>query len=118
MVLRLALTAGALLFADLARAGQLCGRSFDSLPRLETDLRVDIRATKRGAMYLEFITHSVIDDEGKTLWVFAKESHPAFPAALCRQGIESQSRCEGTKVACDAFVAKFSTNDWSGPLPK
>jgi hypothetical protein len=114
---RLILAGGALLFAGTAGADQLCSRSFESLSQLYADLH---NSTGAGRIYLEFATHVVIVERDIT-WVFVKDSHPASPAALCRWGQSNErieSRCAGRKGACDAFVAKFSGNDWRGPIPK
>ncbi len=67
--LQLVLTAGALLLSDVARADQLCGRSFDTLTQLHTDVSTVRHA---GRTVMQFATHVVVQESGK-MWVFAKE---------------------------------------------
>ncbi|MGA8819684.1 MAG: hypothetical protein WB624_20540 [Xanthobacteraceae bacterium] len=98
---------------NVARADQLCGHSFNSIAQLYADIR------KGGRIFYDFKTHFVIEDAQAT-WVFLKDSQPASPAALCRRTIsvnghfdtKIETRCNGEKSACDAFVAKYSGNDW------
>ena len=69
--------------------------------------------------YIETNVHALIVKAGVT-WAFTKGTHPASPAAACLQSakvgdrMESrrQIRCFGPKVACDDFVATFSSDDW------
>jgi hypothetical protein len=120
--LQLGLVAGIFLLPSMASAEQLCGRPFDTLTQLYTDVSTTRNA---GRITLKYATHVVVQESEK-IWVFARESYPGWPAALCHQWIQAggqtdhqiQNRCEGAKAACDAFVTKFSSPDWSGPLQR
>jgi hypothetical protein len=112
------LTLGYILLApDGASADELCGRHFDSLSQLFTDVRSE---ADHGWRVIERSTH-VIMAGNEMIWAFARESQPAFPAVACLRVVhvdESvsalvQTRCEGAKDACDAVVAKAKTQDWS-----
>jgi hypothetical protein len=111
------LATGILLAPDTARADQLCGRQFDSLAQLYADLRSE---ANRGWQVLERATHVTFVGDQK-VWTFARESQPSFPAVACLQIVPVddslqaivQTRCEGTKEACDAVVAKANGRDWS-----
>jgi hypothetical protein len=113
----LALAAAALLFARGAKADPLCGHSFESLPQLY----VSIRDAKSGSWFFAERVDGYVVATGDALWVFARDFLPEFPAALCRRWIttgnqtrtEVEYRCEGAKAACDTFVARFSSNDWT-----
>ena len=112
------LTLGYILLAlDGASADELCGRRFDSLSQLFTDVRSE---ADHGWRVIERSTH-IIMAGNEMIWAFARESQPAFPAVACLRVVhvgESvsalvQTRCEGAKDACDAVVAKAKTQDWS-----
>jgi hypothetical protein len=106
-----------LLAAGGASADQLCGRRFDSLSQLYTDVRSE---ADRGWRVIERSTH-VIMAGNEMIWAFARESQPAFPAVACLQvvkledslGAIVQTRCEGAKDACDVVAARAKTQDWS-----
>jgi hypothetical protein len=106
-----------LLAADGASADQLCGRHFDSISQLYTDVRSE---ADHGWRVIERSTH-VIMAGNEMIWAFARESQPAFPAVACLRvmqvddslGAVVQTRCEGAKDACDAVDAKAKTKDWS-----
>jgi hypothetical protein len=56
------------------------------------------------------------DDAAYTIWSFAPEGYPAYPAAVRRQVvphgngsiIQMNVLCEATKEACDALVRTFA----------
>jgi hypothetical protein len=116
------LVIGILFTFDAASADQLCGRQFDSLSQLFSELRTE---ANNGWRVIERSTH-VIFAGGQMIWAFARESQPAFPAVACLQivpgddSIEAivQTRCEGAKDACDAVVAKANGKDWSNLFGK
>jgi hypothetical protein len=111
------LTVGSIFAPNGASADQLCGRNFDSLSQLYADVR---READRGWRVIERSTH-IIMAGNEMIWAFARESQPAFPAVACLQVIrvdESlsamvQTRCEGSKDACDVVAARAKTQDWS-----
>jgi hypothetical protein len=118
------LAAIAMAFApNLGSADQLCGRQFESLAQLYTDLRSEADGGGEASSawrVLERSTH-VTFVYGQMIWTFARESQPSFPAAACLQivpvegGIKAnvETRCEGAKDACDAVAAKANGKDWS-----
>jgi len=109
---------GILLAPASANADQLCGRQFDSLSQLVTDLRGE--ADRVPWRLIERPTH-VMFVGNQMVWAFAKDSQPAFPAAACLQIVPVEdsfqaiveTRCEGAKDACDVVVARSKTKDWS-----
>jgi hypothetical protein len=111
------LALGILLAPFTARADQLCGRQFDSLSQLLTDLR---REAGDGWRVIERSSHVILAGN-QMIWAFARDSQPAFPAAACLQIVQAddsieamvQIKCEGAKDACDAVAAKAKTKDWS-----
>jgi hypothetical protein len=117
-ILLLLLVAVGILFAPpRASADELCGRQFDSLSQLYTELRGD--ADRGSWRVIERPTHVMIVGN-QMVWGFAKDSQPAFPAAACLHFVPTEdslqalveTRCEGAKDACDAVVAKSKTKDW------
>jgi hypothetical protein len=106
-----------LLALNSASADQLCGRSFNSLSQLYTDVRSE---ADHGWRVIERPAH-IIMAGNEMIWAFARESQPAFPAVACLRvtrvdeslGAIIETRCEGAKDACDAVVAKAKTQDWS-----
>jgi hypothetical protein len=116
--LSFALATGILISASLAKADQLCGHSFESL----RELYAEIHDAKGGSIHRVYIdradVHIVVAEDA--MWVFTQDSHPASPAALCLSLVQAtpsgapeiQYRCGGGKPACEAFVAKFSSDDW------
>ena len=117
------LTVGLLFAPDTASADQLCGRQFDSLSQLYTELRSEANGggeANSAWRVLERATH-VTFVHGQMVWTFARESQPSFPPAACLQivpvedGIKAivETRCQGAKDACDAVAAKANGKDWS-----
>jgi len=120
------LAIGILFAPDAASADQLCGRQFDSLSQLYTDIRSQADASWR---VIERPSHVIFAGGSagrQMIWAFARESQPAFPAVACLQivpredSIEAivQTRCEGAKDACDAVAAKANGKDWSNLFGK
>jgi hypothetical protein len=111
------LAIGILLATAPARADELCGRHFDSLSQLYTDIRSE---ADRGWRIVERPSHIIMAGD-QMIWAFARESQPAFPAVACLQVVPAddslraivQTRCDGKKEACDAVVARANTKDWS-----
>ena len=113
--LPIALAAGVLICADLARAEQLCGHSFEFL----RGLYEEIRASKGGSeLHIDRPdVHMIVAEDA--IWAFAQNAHPASPAVLCRSLAritgsnepEIQYRCEGERAG-ETFATKFSSNDW------
>ncbi len=111
------LALGILLAPTAASADQLCGRQFDSLSQLYADLR---KEADDGWRVIERSTHVILAGN-QMIWAFARESQPAFPAVACLHVVPVddsfeaiiQTRCGGTKDACDAVAAKANTKDWS-----
>jgi len=111
------LAIGILLAPNPASADQLCGRQFDSLTQLYTDVRNEPNGTWQ---VIERSTH-VTFVGGRMIWTFARDSQPAFPAAACLQivgvgdEIETivQTRCEGARDACDTMAARAKGKDWT-----
>jgi hypothetical protein len=105
-----------------ASADQLCGRQFDSLSQLYVDLRGE---ADHGWRVIERSTHVILAGN-QMIWAFARESQPAFPAVACLHFVQVddslepivQTRCEGTKDACAAVVARANTKDWSNLFGK
>jgi hypothetical protein len=117
------MTVGIFFAPDTASADQLCGRQFDSLSQLYTDLRSEANGggeANNAWRVLERSTH-ITFVHGQMIWTFARESQPSFPAAACLQivpvedGIKAivETRCQGAKDACDAVAAKANGKDWS-----
>ena len=100
-----------------ASADELCGRQFDSLSQLYTDLRNE---ADRGWRVIERSTHVILAGDQR-IWAFARESQPAFPAVACLQIVPAgdslnaivQLRCLGKKDACDTVAARAKGQDWS-----
>ena len=116
-------TIGFLFASNAASADALCGRQFDSLSQLYTELRSEANGggeANSAWRVLERATH-VTFVHGQMVWTFARESQPSFPAAACLQivpvedGIKAivETRCQGAKDACDAVAAKANGKDWS-----
>jgi len=116
-ILLLELLAVGILAPVSASADELCGRQFDSLSQLYTDLRNE---ANRGWRVIERSTHIILAGD-QMIWAFARESQPAFPAVACLQIVPAsdslnaivQIRCLGEKAACDAVAAKAKGQDWS-----
>jgi hypothetical protein len=57
----------------------------------------------------------------RTIFTFARDSQPSFPAAACLKAVAVgdeieaivQTRCEGARDACDAVAARAKGKDWS-----
>jgi hypothetical protein len=111
------LAVGIFLAPDSASADELCGRQFDSLSQLYTDLRNE---ANRGWRIIERSTHVILAGD-QMIWAFAQDSQPAFPAVACLQIVPAgdslnaivQIRCLGKKEACDTAAAKAKGQDWS-----
>ena len=96
-----------------ARADEICGHAFaNSIQQLYSK----IATIPRAQVVLNddrFI--AIADMDAKVVWTFTKASHPAAPAVVCRRAVEVngrvevdlQSRCGGSKEACDAMIADF-----------
>jgi hypothetical protein len=106
----LVVTAEALLFSDAARADQLCGQSFESLPQLIMELQ------SRGDGIITRTPIHVFINNSSALWAFATESQPAYPAAVCLQyvqnGVNLQIRCTAEKAACNKVQEQVFSHDW------
>jgi hypothetical protein len=108
---------GILLGAETASADQLCGRQFDSLSQLYSDLRNE---ANRGWRVIERSTHVILAGD-QMIWAFARDSQPAYPAVACLHIVPAgdsldaivQIRCEGKQDACAAVAAKAKGQDWS-----
>jgi hypothetical protein len=111
------LALGILFAPACARADQLCGRQFDSMSQLLTDIRSE---AANGWRIVERPSHLIFAG-GQMIWAFAQSSQPAYPAVACLKIVPVddsfdaivQLRCEGAKDACDAVAAKAKTKDWS-----
>jgi hypothetical protein len=111
------LTGGIIFAAQTASADQLCGRQFDSLSQLYSDLRNE---ATRGWRVIERSTHVILAGD-QMIWAFARDTQPAYPAVACLHVVPAgdslnaivQTRCEGKKDACDAVNAKAKGQDWS-----
>ena len=65
------------------------------------------------------------DEEALTIWSFAPQSYPAYPAVVQRKvvpngsgsAIEMNVHCEASKEACDDLVRTFSSMNGL-PLPQ
>jgi hypothetical protein len=122
IILSQLLAVGIFLAPDLASADELCGRQFDSLSQLYTDLRNE---ADRGWRIIERSTHVILAGD-QMIWAFAQASQPAFPAVACLQIVPAgdslnaivQTRCLGKKDACDSVAAKAKGQDWSNLFGK
>jgi hypothetical protein len=119
MKLWIVLLLGAASFVNAAKADQLCGRSFDSLPQLDSDLQA------KGYLTIKY-PHYIAIMEGETIWFFADETRPASPAVVCRRStqianqteVTVQVRCGGGQAACNELIAKVVNSDMSGLFRK
>jgi len=113
---------GILLAPNVAVADQLCGRQFDSLSQLYTELRSE---AELGWRIIERPTHVILEGS-QMIWAFARDTQPAFPAVACLHVVQVddsleaivQTRCEGARDACDTVVARANTKDWSNLFGK
>ena len=110
-----AIIVGALVSSE-ASAVELCGRSFAAFDKFYAAVAEETTHQIRGggpddAMF--------IDGQG-TIWLFARESHPAYPAVACVRGVQKGQRLETERQfwcrgpgggACDAFLKAFPTID-------
>jgi hypothetical protein len=76
--------------------------------------RWDVERFYRGDGWLGFS-----DSKNKTIWAFAPNGHPAYPAVVKRVMIDdgkvvtvkTTSRCEGLKASCDEMLQEFKALD-------
>lgn len=110
LALLLALTLG--LFSSPVMAEVLCGKSFSHPAALGIEM-LDEPGT-------ELLSHderyfSIAEDKHQRYWTFTRETHPAHPAAVCRQLkqvdgellLDMNISCAGPQVACDALAEDF-----------
>jgi hypothetical protein len=99
-------------------AEEMCGRTFSSFENLYASFTQErtLSARMDGPRDVMFI-----DGQG-AIWLFAKDSHPAFPAVACVRMVRNGQRaaferllwCRASDAgACDVFVA-----DFAGPFEK
>jgi hypothetical protein len=107
------------LISSAVGAEELCGRSFAAFDKFYATIDEEKTHQMRGggpddAMF--------IDTQG-TLWLFTKESHPAFPAVACASHVQKGKRLESERHfwcrgpgggVCDAFLKRFPADGLAG----
>ena len=99
-----------------AARSTLCGIEAAGVADARARTAADPRFKRDGgdALHETFSADSI-----QAIWTFVTPKHPAYPAAVCRQVVQSggamqldrQVRCEAGAAACAAFTAELDRND-------